>query len=758
MIRFFFVIILSLGFTISYAQEKVYEIDLTQETALIRYGHLVQQATNSDGETLDVNSRYFVRNDRPWFPVMGEFHYNRYPHQYWEEEIIKMKSGGLSIVATYVFWNAHENPKGSWNWEDNLNLREFVQLCQKHDMYVWLRIGPWSHGEQLHGGFPEWIQKLPGRRSNDPKYLKYAKSLYEEIGIQTKGLFFKDGGPIIGTQLENEFASGDPDHIGTLKQMAFDAGIIPVYFTITANTVFHDREFEAIPLQGAYPYRGWEKGGGKATKDFIYANDQWIMTDALGKVYYDVTQYPKGLCEQGCGSQMTFKNRFTVEPHVVEAHLQNQIGRGMNQIGYYMFQGGTQMPGLKEPGYPESYDFQAPISEFGLLRPSYKYLKILHHFINDFGADLAETFVYEPEYPVLDEQNIAQLRYIVRAKGNSGFVFLNNTQVRIPMPDKQFRIKLNVEKGPIEFPRKELTLQGETNAVLPFNYNLNGILLKYATAQPVSRFTVGDEHILVLTEVRGMDLELAFDASTVEEIQAEHWKIEKENGMIYLVPKGEIYDPVKIIDIDGGASQIIFLSREQAENCWRVKIGGQESIVLTEADLLIDQGEIEFRQLNNSLISFEIFPSPNVKLMNDEIELLPTNNGEFKIDLEEIEIDLEINPGDEPTVDVMLPDFLPTQLEDIILNIDYWGGGVTATLNDKVVTDHLLHGPGWQFGLKRYIAQGNNEIQFEIQDWSKSITGIPDEVVKEIKVNGSKFKEIKAIPQYRAKIYFGGRQ
>ena len=99
----FFIISLFFTTTFSYGQEKIYEIDLTKEITPIRYGHLVQKSINPNGETLDVNSRYFVHNGKPWYPIMGEFHYNRYPHQYWEEEIIKMKSGGLSIVATYIF-------------------------------------------------------------------------------------------------------------------------------------------------------------------------------------------------------------------------------------------------------------------------------------------------------------------------------------------------------------------------------------------------------------------------------------------------------------------------------------------------------------------------------------------------------------------------------------------------------------------------------------------------------------------------------
>ncbi len=69
------------------------------------------------GDTLAVNQRYFTKNGRPWYPLMGEIHYERYSYQYWEEEIIKMKNAGLSVIATYTFWNAHENPQGNWNWK-----------------------------------------------------------------------------------------------------------------------------------------------------------------------------------------------------------------------------------------------------------------------------------------------------------------------------------------------------------------------------------------------------------------------------------------------------------------------------------------------------------------------------------------------------------------------------------------------------------------------------------------------------------------
>jgi len=34
---------------------------------------------------------------------MGEFHYARYAESGWEEEILKMKAGGVQVVSTYIF-------------------------------------------------------------------------------------------------------------------------------------------------------------------------------------------------------------------------------------------------------------------------------------------------------------------------------------------------------------------------------------------------------------------------------------------------------------------------------------------------------------------------------------------------------------------------------------------------------------------------------------------------------------------------------
>ncbi len=74
-------------------------------------------------------------------------------------------------------------------------------------MYVIARIGPWDHAEVRNGGLPDWVLKQGPTRENDPMYLASVRAWYGQIGDQLKGLLWKDGGPVIGIQLENEYSS-----------------------------------------------------------------------------------------------------------------------------------------------------------------------------------------------------------------------------------------------------------------------------------------------------------------------------------------------------------------------------------------------------------------------------------------------------------------------------------------------------------------------------------------------------------------------
>ena len=83
-------------------------------------------STNPDGITFEVDSRGFIIGGKHVLPVMGEIHYSRVPEHEWRREIQKMRAGGITIIATYVFWIHHEEEEGKWNWSENRNLRKFL--------------------------------------------------------------------------------------------------------------------------------------------------------------------------------------------------------------------------------------------------------------------------------------------------------------------------------------------------------------------------------------------------------------------------------------------------------------------------------------------------------------------------------------------------------------------------------------------------------------------------------------------------------
>lgn len=98
----------------SLSAQKSYRIDVTNVQTAVRRGHLDLGGRNIKGDTIGVNSFYLERNGKPLIPVIGEFHFSRYPHQYWDEEIKKIKAGGVTVIATYVFWNLHEAKEGKF--------------------------------------------------------------------------------------------------------------------------------------------------------------------------------------------------------------------------------------------------------------------------------------------------------------------------------------------------------------------------------------------------------------------------------------------------------------------------------------------------------------------------------------------------------------------------------------------------------------------------------------------------------------------
>jgi hypothetical protein len=660
-------------------------------------------------DSFNLNNTYLSKDGKPWLPVMGEFHYLRFPEKYWNDQLGKMKAAGINIVATYVFWNHHEVEEGSWKWDGNNNLRKFIELCKENNLYVWLRIGPYCNAEAVNGGIPKWA--LSGKRTNDSGYIAKVRDYFSRVAGQVQDLYVKDGGPVVGLQLENEFAHGDPDHITMLKQIAVENGIIVPFYSLTGNSEFHHEKYDFLPLQGAYAFRGWQANGGGIVPGFAYDNDQWAIEESIGKLYYDIDKYPRGLCEQGTGSPMKFHNRFLAEPAVIESHVQNQIGRGMNLIGYYMFQGGTQVPGLNRglEGWPLSYDFQAPLGEFGQVQTSYKSLKLYHLFLNAFGSELAQTQIYRSEAGQIDASDKDQLRLCGRFSADSGFVFVNNTQKGLELPERSIKLSCLTESGSVNFPQQPFVLRNNECVIFPVGQKLaDNLTLEYATAQLLTKVSEGSVDTLFFIKKNAMNPEFSF-SETPSSVTGT-WNV--VDGVFTAASEPVETEMSFVFNKNGKTIRIVLLSLEDGLNSYYFE--EKNRFFITDADVSINGAD-------TVLYSRGSQPCV-VKVYNAETGIF--SRKEYSKELYSPEINMKKSGYCRKQI-VELPAQLPENVSDVYLNIDYRGAEAKLYAGRNLYTDHYFYGRTWTIGLKRFIADSNvNSLKLKFKCWSPIVNGI----------------------------------
>lgn len=522
--------------------------------------HLNMGGKNPKGEEINVTSRYFTRNGKPWIGVMGEFHFSRYSRENWHRELAKMKAGGITIVSTYLFWIYHEEIEGKMDFGGDNDIRAFIEEFKDVGLDVVIRIGPWAHGECRNGGFPDWLLKKDYKlRDNNEEYLAVVKKWYQSIYNEVKGLFYKDGGNIIAVQIENEFVD-NAEHLAKLKEIAVECGFIAPIYTVTGWNSASGAKIpvdEVVPVFGGYCEAPWENHMNRLSPSPHYffnrmRNDSAIGTDLIAKTQSDGWQlpyerYPFATCELGGGIEVTHHRRPIIKPMDIYAVSLVKLGDGNNLVGYYMYHGGTNKIGelstfneTKATGYPNdypilSYDFQAPLSEYGEVREQYGLLNMLHMFVNDFGEEFAPMIAVDSGNTVAaDDTN--SLRYGMRTNGKSGFVFVNHYQRLTELADIENAV---ISAGNVEFP--PIDVKGEVSFFMPFNMKMGDSVLEYATAQPLCK--CGDTYFFA--EIPNIKAEYKFSkgSANIVTVPFENAKyMRKLNGTVYIGGGCNLYE------------------------------------------------------------------------------------------------------------------------------------------------------------------------------------------------------------------------
>jgi beta-galactosidase GanA len=340
----------------------------------------------------------FYMDGSPFRYVSGSFHYFRQDPSLWEDTVKKMANGGLNCIQTYVAWNLHEPTKGKYIWDGLADIEKFVQICQKYNMYIILRPGPYICAEWDLGGFPYWLMRenIEFFRTADAVFLAHVDDWFKTLYTKLSPYMYLNGGNIIMVQIENEYGAYfacDKVYLKHLVDLAHNyLGANTFLFTV-------DNPFDFMEQCGALPEEAY------ATVDFgtdgdALANFAQQRRWNGGSGPYVNTEYYTGWMDHWGDTHAT------VSAAEVTSKLDYMLSLNAS-VNMYMYYGGTDFDywsganGDTVIYYlpdPTSYDYDAPLNEAGDL--TWKYWRVL---------DVIKK--YRPDIPVYTVANSTKKGY-----------------------------------------------------------------------------------------------------------------------------------------------------------------------------------------------------------------------------------------------------------------------------------------------------------------------------------------------------------
>lgn len=356
----------------------------------------VRATVSYDGKSIIINGRRRVL-------VSGSIHYPRSTPEMWPDLIQKAKDGGLDVIQTYVFWNGHEPSPGKYNFEGRYDLVKFIKLIHQAGLYAHLRIGPYVCAEWNFGGFPVWLKYVPGmefRTDNQP----FKDAMQRFVGkivslMKSENLFEPQGGPIIMSQVENEYGP-----------VEWEIGAPGKAYTAWAAKM-------AVGMDTGVP---WVMCKQETAPDPIIDTCNGFYCEGFVP---NKPNKPKMWTEAWTG---WFTQYGGPAPHRPAEDLAYAVARFVQNNGtffnYYMYHGGTNF-GRNAAGrfIATSYDYDAPIDEYGLLNePKWGHLRDLHKAIKQCEPALLSS------YPTVTWPGKNQEVHVYTSKSGGCAAFLSN--------------------------------------------------------------------------------------------------------------------------------------------------------------------------------------------------------------------------------------------------------------------------------------------------------------------------------------------
>lgn len=400
---------------------------------------VISPAAAATADRITYDRQCFMIDGKDMFFYSGSFHYFRCPKKLWAARFQKIKDSGMNCVETYVAWNWHEQqpPSGvdDFSKVDMTDLTDWLDMAiNQFGLYVVLRPGPYICAEWDGGGYPQWLitkrpanAKLPWLRGDDPTYLAWCRHWYAavaKVAVPFQITHRPVGQPgVILWQIENEYNYADLPvqvKLHQLQALAHDSrdfGIdVPLITCMTDDPIFRQDAFllkNVVECRNTYPRftPSSETRGIMRLADYQPEKPRFV-TELQGGWFSDV------------GNQLSDQMGYTAAQlrHVTLQAWAN----GFTGTNYYMMYGGTNIGDWGAASKTTTYDYAAPIREWGGTWPRYYAVQGMANFLHDHAMQLVRSV---SEDAPLAGKAPAQISVLARrGQDGSHFLFVFNNR------------------------------------------------------------------------------------------------------------------------------------------------------------------------------------------------------------------------------------------------------------------------------------------------------------------------------------------
>ena len=471
------------------------------------------------------------------FIKSGAFHYFRTPgEELARDRFLKMKSGGYNTVDIYFNWNYHSPEPHVYDFTGIKDVRKVLKAAKDAGLFVIARPGPFINAEVNAGGLPFWLLKeegvIPRNRVGteyrySPKYMEYISEWYEQILP-----IIREFDNVILFQIENEYATDtmEEDYMRELYKMVRAHGITCPIFHNDAYFAGLWADCVDIYALDLYPYinpaQNWKQDS------FCFDtldNVEDIFRCAKDDSPPFIAEMQSGWFDKWDGSGYKHMREALGDEHV-NIMTKTALSQGVTLFNHYMTVGGTNWDDLACDEVYTSYEFCAPIDEFGVMQSNFFKAKGINYFLDAF--DLTQTELKDFNF---SQENIyAKVRHDIN--NDCDWLFIRN---------------MNSETADITLPDgREIQLKPYDMKICPVNLKLKACEIEFSDAEIFARLRNDKEETIFFISDENSNIYVKdYGCISGNQKDYEHFNFEK----------------------DGKKTQFVFLTKELSDRSWLLK-------------------------------------------------------------------------------------------------------------------------------------------------------------------------------------------